>query len=109
MLRRRSSGTWGKCCLVVFAIVSSLCVCGPALYWKLKKVSISGSGAASACPLCDCDSQCPTPLPLFQIAPGRIDVLLIFICFFFWVSAILESALITLKFVFGYEDKLGLI
>lgn len=82
MLRRRSSGTWGKCCLVVFAIVSSLCVSGPALYWKFKKVSILGSGAASACPRCDCDSQCPTPLPLFQIAPGRIDLFLIFICFF---------------------------
>ncbi|KAL9666256.1 hypothetical protein QQ045_000582 [Rhodiola kirilowii] len=29
----RRSGSWVRCSLVTFAIVSALCVCGPALYW----------------------------------------------------------------------------
>ncbi|KAK2996990.1 hypothetical protein RJ639_026623 [Escallonia herrerae] len=74
MSRRSTGGTWLRCCLIVFAIASALCVSGPALYWKFKKVSAaSSSSSSSSCPTCNCD--CPPPLSLFTIAPdcGKSD------------------------------------
>ncbi|KAK3021818.1 hypothetical protein RJ639_047173 [Escallonia herrerae] len=61
MSRRSTGGTWLRCCLIVFAIASALCVSGPALYWKFKKVS-AASSSSSSCPTCSCD--CPPPLSL---------------------------------------------
>ncbi|KAK2982854.1 hypothetical protein RJ640_021344 [Escallonia rubra] len=70
MSRRDTGGTWLRCCLIVFAIASALCVSGPALYWKFKKVSAVSS--SSSCPTCSCD--CPPPLSLFKIAPGLVNL-----------------------------------
>ncbi|XP_052198571.1 uncharacterized protein LOC127805827 [Diospyros lotus] len=67
----RRSGTCLRCCLVVFAVVSALCVSGPALYWKLKKGLKSG-GYSSECSPCICD--CPPPLSLLKIAPGLANL-----------------------------------
>lgn len=63
----RRSGACLRCCLVVFAVVSALCVSGPALYWKFKK-GLKHTGASSVCSPCVCD--CPPPLSLIKIAPG---------------------------------------
>ena len=52
---------------MVFAVVSALAVCGPALYWKLKKGIRLGDHKNSCAP-CVCD--CPPPLSLLKIAPG---------------------------------------
>uniref|UniRef100_A0A5B7AV83 Uncharacterized protein n=1 Tax=Davidia involucrata TaxID=16924 RepID=A0A5B7AV83_DAVIN len=70
--RRRSSGTWLRCCLVVLAIASALCVSGPALYWKFKKGTSLRNIVSSSCPPCICD--CPPPLSLLKIAPGLINL-----------------------------------
>ncbi|KAB1199669.1 hypothetical protein CJ030_MR0G018460 [Morella rubra] len=62
----RRSGACLRCCLVVFAVVSALGVCGPALYWRFKK-GIKLRGTTASCPPCICD--CPPPLSLLKIAP----------------------------------------
>ncbi|KAJ7979631.1 DUF1068 domain-containing protein [Quillaja saponaria] len=67
----RRSGACLRCCLVVFAVVSALGVCGPAIYWRFKKGIRLGS-AKSSCPPCICD--CPPPLSLLQIAPGLANL-----------------------------------
>ena len=64
----RRSGSCVRCCLVVFAVVSALCVSGPAWYWRLKKAMASGDKVSSSCAPCICD--CPPPLSLLKIAPG---------------------------------------
>ncbi|KAL0739261.1 hypothetical protein Bca4012_015471 [Brassica carinata] len=61
----------GDCmrCLVIFAVVSALVVCGTALYWKFNKGFVGGSSTRrnSVCPPCVCD--CPPPVSLLDIAP----------------------------------------
>ncbi|CAH8352916.1 unnamed protein product [Eruca vesicaria subsp. sativa] len=60
----------GDCmrCLVIFAVVSALVVCGPALYWKFNKGFVgSNTRKSSVCPPCVCD--CPPPVSLLEIAP----------------------------------------
>uniref|UniRef100_A0A2P2IH47 Uncharacterized protein n=1 Tax=Rhizophora mucronata TaxID=61149 RepID=A0A2P2IH47_RHIMU len=64
----RRSGTCLRCCLVIFAVISALGVCGPALYWRFKKSFGFSVPKASSCPPCTCD--CPPPLSLLKIAPG---------------------------------------
>ncbi|KAJ8767844.1 hypothetical protein K2173_020784 [Erythroxylum novogranatense] len=69
----RRSASCLRCCLVIFAVVSALGVCGPALYWRFKKsFGFSHSKASSSCPPCICD--CPPPLSLLQIAPGLANL-----------------------------------
>ena len=63
----RRSGTCLRLCLIIFAVVSALGVCGPALYWRFKKTLRLGD-SKSSCPPCICD--CPPPLSLLKIAPG---------------------------------------
>ncbi|MBA0827477.1 hypothetical protein Goarm_012257, partial [Gossypium armourianum] len=58
--------TWLRLCLVIFAVVSALAVCGPALYWRFKK-TLRFVDSKSSCPPCICD--CPPPLSLLKIAP----------------------------------------
>jgi len=66
---RSDSGGWLRGCLVVFAVVSALGVCGPALYWRFKNaISLRNSHNKFSCPPCLCN--CPPPLSLFQLAPG---------------------------------------
>ncbi|KAL2454489.1 Protein of unknown function (DUF1068) [Abeliophyllum distichum] len=67
----RRSATCLRCCLVIFAVVSALCVSGPALYWKFKK-GMKLKGISSSCAPCLCD--CPSPQTLFQIAPGLANL-----------------------------------
>ncbi|MBA0821023.1 hypothetical protein Goarm_017905, partial [Gossypium armourianum] len=55
-----------RLCLVTFALISALAVCGPALYWRFKKTLKLGP-SKSSCPPCICD--CPPPLSLVNIAP----------------------------------------
>ncbi|KAG7540829.1 hypothetical protein ISN45_Aa07g009860 [Arabidopsis thaliana x Arabidopsis arenosa] len=64
----------GDCmrCLVIFAVVSALVVCGPALYWKFNKGFVGSTRTNSLCPPCVCD--CPPPLSLLQIAPGLANL-----------------------------------
>ncbi|MBA0756999.1 hypothetical protein Gotri_020127 [Gossypium trilobum] len=62
----RRSGTCLRLCLVTFALISALAVCGPALYWRFKKTLKLGP-SKSSCPPCICD--CPPPLSLVNIAP----------------------------------------
>lgn len=64
----RRSGNCVRCCLVIFAVVSALAVCGPALFWRFKK-GVSLGDNKSSCPHCNCD--CPPPLSLLKIAPGK--------------------------------------
>lgn len=61
----RQSGNCLRCCLVIFAVVSALCVSGPAIYWKFKKLKVK---AAQSCMPCKCD--CSPPLSLLEVAPG---------------------------------------
>ncbi|GAA0183653.1 hypothetical protein LIER_31028 [Lithospermum erythrorhizon] len=61
-----NASTWLRCCLVMFAIVSALCVSGPAIYWKLKK------SVSLRCPTCNC--HCPPPKTLLAIAPGLANL-----------------------------------
>ncbi|PPS08572.1 hypothetical protein GOBAR_AA12052 [Gossypium barbadense] len=79
----RRSGTCLRLCLVTFAVISALAVCGPALYWGFKKTLKLGP-SKSSCPPCICD--CPPPLSLVNIAPGipireiaSLDLLLLLI------------------------------
>ncbi|KAE8680940.1 lysosomal Pro-X carboxypeptidase-like [Hibiscus syriacus] len=64
---RRSSGTTMRACLVIFALVSALGVCGPALYSRFN-TTLTFLDSKSSCPPCICD--CPPPLSLLKIAPG---------------------------------------
>uniref|UniRef100_A0A2P2IH48 Uncharacterized protein n=1 Tax=Rhizophora mucronata TaxID=61149 RepID=A0A2P2IH48_RHIMU len=68
----RRSGTCLRCCLVIFAVISALGVCGPALYWRFKKSFGFSVPKASSCPPCTCD--CPPPLSLLKIAPGLANL-----------------------------------
>lgn len=73
---RSDSGGWLRGCLVVFAVVSALGVCGPALYWRFKNaISLRNSHNKFSCPPCLCN--CPPPLSLFQLAPGLYLLLLL--------------------------------
>ncbi|KAG4949848.1 hypothetical protein JHK86_043087 [Glycine max] len=71
---RSDSGGWLRGCLVVFAVVSALGVCGPALYWRFKNaITLRNSHSSKlSCPPCLCD--CPPPLSLFQLAPGLANL-----------------------------------
>ncbi|KAL0872872.1 hypothetical protein Bca101_022577 [Brassica carinata] len=64
----------GDCmrCLVIFAVVSALVVCGPALYWKFNKGFVGSARKSSVCPPCVCD--CPPPVSLLEIAPGLANL-----------------------------------
>ncbi|KAL0798252.1 hypothetical protein Bca101_053426 [Brassica carinata] len=67
----RRSGDCMKC-LVIFAVVSALVVCGPALYWKFNKGFVGSTRENSVCPPCNCD--CPPPVSLLEIAPVPFSV-----------------------------------
>ncbi|XP_057767871.1 uncharacterized protein LOC130988121 [Salvia miltiorrhiza] len=67
----RRSGAWLRCCLVIFAVVSALCVSGPALYFKFKK-GLKLKGLSDSCPPCTCN--CAPPRSLFQIVPGLANL-----------------------------------
>nr|XP_043621269.1 uncharacterized protein LOC122593002 [Erigeron canadensis] len=59
-----------RCCLITLALISALCVSGPALYSKIKtgfyfKPPIS-------CSPCICD--CPPPLSILKLAPGLVNL-----------------------------------
>ncbi|KAJ8437141.1 hypothetical protein Cgig2_016884 [Carnegiea gigantea] len=73
---RRPASACVRCCLVMFAVTSALCVSGPALYWKFNKGFNHQhrrlSPSSSACPPCTCD--CPPPPSLLQIAPGLANL-----------------------------------
>lgn len=70
MTIRRSGSSWLRCCLVTFAIISALCVSGPAIYWRLKKgLNLNSNSSISSCNPCVCD--CPPPLSLLKLAPGN--------------------------------------
>lgn len=69
----RRSGACVRCCLVLCAVASALCVSAPALYWRFNKTLASSK---SSCPPCVCD--CPPPLSLHNIAPGEPDPSLLF-------------------------------
>lgn len=83
---RSDSGGWLRGCLVVFAVVSALGVCGPALYWRFKNaITLRNNNNKLSCPSCLCD--CPPPLSLFQLAPGNNNKrLLLLLIFFFLIS-----------------------
>ncbi|GAA0187415.1 hypothetical protein LIER_34703 [Lithospermum erythrorhizon] len=51
-----------KWCLVILAIVSALCVSGPALYWKFKKGLLVKTTPTSCSP-CICSCAPPLSLP----------------------------------------------
>lgn len=89
----RRYGTCVRCCLVVFAIVSALAVCGPAIYWRFKKTLSLADPKSSSCPPCICD--CPPPLSLLKIAPGTISLSL----FLFLFSVLF---VVSLLFCLGY-------
>ncbi|KAK2994318.1 hypothetical protein RJ640_009459 [Escallonia rubra] len=67
----RRSGTCLRWCLVTFAVISALCVSGPALYWRFKK-NLSLRGNSPTCTPCTC--ICPPPLSLFKISPGLANL-----------------------------------
>lgn len=85
----RRSGACLRCCLVIFAVVSALAVCGPALYWRFKK-GVLVARSKSSCPSCVCD--CPPPLSLLTIAPG---IYLFSLC-----VSVCESFIFTIFFLF---------
>ncbi|CAN6912032.1 unnamed protein product [Brassica oleracea] len=64
----------GDCmrCLVIFAVVSALVVCGPALYWRFNKGFVGSTRKSSVCPPCVCG--CPPPVSLLEIAPGLANL-----------------------------------
>ncbi|KVH93707.1 Protein of unknown function DUF1068 [Cynara cardunculus var. scolymus] len=68
----RRSGSCLRCCLVIFAVISALCVSGPALYWRLKKGFNLKGGSSISCTPCICD--CPPPLSLLKLAPGLANL-----------------------------------
>lgn len=57
---------------MLFAVVSALCVSGPALYWKFKKGLSLKTAAVPSCSPCVCD--CGPPLSLLSIAPGLANL-----------------------------------
>ncbi|KAM0939121.1 hypothetical protein DsansV1_C21g0167251 [Dioscorea sansibarensis] len=65
----RRSGACVRCCLVLCAVASALCVSAPALYWRFNKALAS---PRSSCAPCVCD--CPPPLSLDNIAPGLVNL-----------------------------------
>ncbi|KAL3824613.1 hypothetical protein ACJIZ3_020642 [Penstemon smallii] len=67
----RRSGNCLRCCLVIFAVISALCVCGPAIYYKFKK-DLKLKGASTSCAPCVCN--CAPPQSLLQIAPGLANL-----------------------------------
>ncbi|KAL6523442.1 hypothetical protein OROGR_017045 [Orobanche gracilis] len=67
----RRSATCLRCCLVIFAVVSALCVSGPALYFKFKK-GFKSNGASASCPPCNC--KCAPPESPFLIVPGLANL-----------------------------------
>ncbi|CAN0838475.1 hypothetical protein LINGRAHAP2_LOCUS2174 [Linum grandiflorum] len=75
----RRSGACLRCCLVIFAVVSALGVCGPAIYWRFKKTMRLSDSNPSSCPPCACD--CPPPLSLLKIAPGISHLCFTFLLF----------------------------
>ncbi|KAJ6819470.1 uncharacterized protein M6B38_402315 [Iris pallida] len=74
MSSSRRSGACVRCCLVIFAVASALCVSGPALYWRFNKGfrDKASSSSSPSCPPCVCD--CPPPLSLQKIAPGLVNL-----------------------------------
>lgn len=58
--------------MVVFAVVSALCVSGPAIYWKFKKSFSLKTASSNSCSPCVCD--CAPPLSLLKIAPGLANL-----------------------------------
>ncbi|XP_071742197.1 uncharacterized protein [Rutidosis leptorrhynchoides] len=68
----RRSGSCLKSCLVIFAVISALCVSGPAIYWKIKKGFNLKGGSSISCNPCICD--CPPPLSLLKLAPGLANL-----------------------------------
>ncbi|KAL3533150.1 hypothetical protein ACH5RR_006671 [Cinchona calisaya] len=68
----RRSGNCVRCCLVIFAVVSALCVSGPAIYWKFKKSLSLKTASLNSCTPCICD--CAPPLSLLKIAPGLANL-----------------------------------
>ncbi|KAI3524333.1 hypothetical protein L1887_02986 [Cichorium endivia] len=68
----RRSGSCLRCCLVIFAVFSALCVCGPALYSRLQKGFNLKGGSSISCSPCVCD--CPAPLSLLKLAPGLANL-----------------------------------
>ncbi|KAK6151620.1 hypothetical protein DH2020_014255 [Rehmannia glutinosa] len=65
------SVTWLRCCLVIFAVISALCVSGPALYFKFKK-DWKLEGVSASCTPCSC--HCAHPQSLLQIVPGLANL-----------------------------------
>ncbi|XP_057767131.1 uncharacterized protein LOC130987568 [Salvia miltiorrhiza] len=61
------SGRSVRCALVILAVISSLCLCGPLLYFKVKKGFKSKEVSASCAP---CICHCSPPQSLSHIAPG---------------------------------------
>ncbi|KAF3590642.1 hypothetical protein DY000_02027686 [Brassica cretica] len=75
----------GDCmrCLVIFAVVSALLVCGPALYWKFNKGFVGSSTRRnSMCPPCVCD--CPHPGSC--LSPRDCS------CYFLFLDLVLEAS-----------------
>ncbi|XP_051148737.1 uncharacterized protein LOC127263650 [Andrographis paniculata] len=65
--------TWWRCCLVViFAVASALCVCGPALFFAFNKGFKVKKLPEASCPLCVC--RCSPPQSLIKIAPGLANL-----------------------------------
>ncbi|KAD3067976.1 hypothetical protein E3N88_35856 [Mikania micrantha] len=69
----RRSGSCFRCCLVILAVISALCVSGPTLYWKLKRGFNLKHSSSISCTPCICD--CPPPQSLLKLAPdcGKDD------------------------------------
>ncbi|GMI81453.1 hypothetical protein like AT2G24290 [Hibiscus trionum] len=63
----RRSGTCLSSCLIMFAVISALGVCGPVLYWRFKK-SLRSADSKLSCPPCICNCP-PPPLSLVNISP----------------------------------------
>ncbi|XP_071724638.1 uncharacterized protein [Rutidosis leptorrhynchoides] len=65
-------------CLIIFAVLSVLCISGPALYWVIQKgfsfkpTTTSSSSSSIACSPCICD--CPPPLSILKYAPGLANL-----------------------------------
>ncbi|KAK1414011.1 hypothetical protein QVD17_29748 [Tagetes erecta] len=68
----RRSGSCVRCCLVILAIISALCVSGPALYSRFKKGFILRSRSSISCAPCVC--HCPPPLSILKLAPGLANL-----------------------------------
>ncbi|KAK9078825.1 hypothetical protein SSX86_002883 [Deinandra increscens subsp. villosa] len=69
----RRSGSCLRCCLVIFAVISALCVSGPAIYWRINKgFNLGKSSSSISCNPCVCD--CPPPLSLLKLAPGLANL-----------------------------------